>query len=222
MKKMSRRAWLASLLPTATDLVVGAVESKFKSSGPIPLRPPGAVTEPLFLALCTGCGDCSAACPHAAVFVFDKGLELGGATPHMRPAERSCHMCEGFPCAVACDEGALVPPATSTWPLGVARIKESLCIAFLGPECGACVGLCPPGAESIQLARWKPQLDAATCVGCGLCVEACPTMPKAIEITETPLARPVFEPIKKDEEAPANEGADLLAKAEPGLPAEET
>ena len=77
---------------------------------PIRRRPPGALPEETFLARCTACGDCIKACPHNAIHVLAEWVKPGTGTPVMVPDSRACHMCEGFPCAAACGEGALAQP----------------------------------------------------------------------------------------------------------------
>jgi len=91
-------------------------------------------------------------------------------------------MCDGFPCASACETPALEVPLERTVKLGRVQLVEQRCITFAGPECGACVGVCPPGVDAIGLDGCKPVIDGAQCVGCGLCIEACPTLPAAIEM----------------------------------------
>ena len=95
-------------------------------------------------------------------------------------------MCGDFPCASACEQGALIPPKQGTWPLGEVCLVESRCIAFAGPDCGACASLCPPEAEALRLVRGRPVIDPEACVGCGRCIEACPVLPAAIELLLLP------------------------------------
>jgi ferredoxin len=59
-------------------------------------------------------------------------------------------------------------------------IDKARCIAFSGPECGACAGLCPEDVDALRLRADKPILDADACTGCGACIEACVVMPSAI------------------------------------------
>ena len=180
---VSRRDLFRRLIPKAAKVVVETVESKLPSMHPPQRRPPGARSESLFLSLCTRCHKCYDACPHAAIHLFPEDTgELAG-TPVMVPDSRACHLCEDYPCATSCPEEALIMPGERLWPLGKVVLNEEHCFAFKGPECGACVGLCPPGAEAaLKQIRWKPVFEAEPCVGCGLCIEACPTMPKAIEL----------------------------------------
>lgn len=150
---------------------------------PFRLRPPGARPEAEFLAMCTGCGDCVEACPHNAVHTLADWVRPGAGTPVMVPQERPCHMCEGFPCASSCPEGALLQPVQS-WSLGKVWIDPARCLPFQGPECGACAYLCPEGVEALRLIRDLPVLSEDACIGCGLCIAACPTEPKAIRMME--------------------------------------
>ncbi len=180
MVDLDRRKWLSRLLPMAIDTVVRNVEHEVARRLPHRRRPPGAVDELQFRALCTKCGDCVSACPHAAIFTLTDGIDAG--TPVMLPEQRPCRMCDGFPCATACAKGALAVPREPTVTLGRVRLVEDRCITFLGPECGACVGICPTGVDAVRLDRTVPVVDDEQCVGCGLCIAACPTLPAAIEM----------------------------------------
>ena len=46
---------------------------------------------------------------------------------------------------------------------------EDLCV-----HCGACTGLCPTGALSVQRPEMKVTFDVDKCVACGACGLACP------------------------------------------------
>jgi ferredoxin-type protein NapF len=181
-ERTSRRKWLSSLLPMAVDGASSLVEAKIERRLPARRRPPGAVGEALFLTLCTRCDACVEACPHLAVHKLNPETGVAAGTPVMRPAQRPCFMCEGFPCAAACEEGALEVPRGAVWPLGKVHLDLDLCLTTKGPECGACARLCPPGVSAIAMAGLQPRLDQEACVGCGRCVEACPTTPKAITL----------------------------------------
>lgn len=156
-------------------------------------RPPFALAEADFLGKCTSCGDCVAACPHGVIFQLgaSHGIGLKG-TPALDLLNKGCHLCEDWPCVTACEEGALVIEAeedTEDQPdiapapprLARANVDTDTCIAYKGPECGACSDICPiDGALT-----WdgpKPMIDREKCVGCAQCRTACITEPKAITI----------------------------------------
>lgn len=182
MTDLARRNWLKGLLPAARDVVAESLAAPLERVFPARRRPPGAVVEASFLALCTGCGDCVSACPHAAIHTYRESAGVLAGKPVLLPDQRPCLMCEGFPCVVACEEGALMPFEKPTWPLGEVRLVETRCIAFAGPDCGACAALCPTETEALRLVRGRPVIDPEGCVGCGLCIEACPVLPAAIEL----------------------------------------
>ncbi len=48
-------------------------------------------------------------------------------------------------------------------------IEKEICIG-----CGACVGVCPVGALSLD-ADGKAEVDENLCIDCGACVGVCPT-----------------------------------------------
>jgi L-aspartate semialdehyde sulfurtransferase ferredoxin len=47
--------------------------------------------------------------------------------------------------------------------------EEELCV-----HCGACTGLCPTSALSVQRPEMKTVFDVQKCVACGMCGLACP------------------------------------------------
>ncbi len=155
------------------------------------IRPPHALPEPDFLAKCTGCGDCISACPHDVVFALPASSGLRAeTTPALDLLRRGCHMCDGWPCVAACEAEALVlppdpvedaPPALPR--LALVEIDTDTCLAYLGPECGACAHACPvPGALEWE-GGIRPVVNTDICTGCALCREACIVDPKAIRVS---------------------------------------
>ena len=47
-------------------------------------------------------------------------------------------------------------------------------------HCGACVGVCPSGALSLDVDTMKVLFDNEKCIACEFCVRACP--PRAMEV----------------------------------------
>ncbi|MFQ5567544.1 MAG: 4Fe-4S dicluster domain-containing protein [Paracoccaceae bacterium] len=151
------------------------------------IRPPHALPEAEFLALCTGCGDCITACPHDVVFALPAGAGLRAeTTPALDLLKKGCHMCDGWPCVAACETGALVLPDQAGGPpprLALAEVDTTACLAWLGPECGACAHACPvPGALEWDSGT-RPVINTDACTGCALCREACIAEPRAIRVS---------------------------------------
>ena len=71
------------------------------------LRPPGAVGEKEFLALCIKCGQCLQVCPYHSIELADIGTGHGVGTPYIDANVRGCWACEAVPCVLACPSGAL-------------------------------------------------------------------------------------------------------------------
>jgi ferredoxin len=49
-------------------------------------------------------------------------------------------------------------------------------------QCGACTGICPTGALSLQRPEMAVIFDAEKCSGCGLCVTICPVKAMAVSL----------------------------------------
>jgi ferredoxin-type protein NapG len=71
------------------------------------LRPPGAVAEEDFLALCIKCGQCLQVCPYHSIKLSDIAKGYGVGTPYIDANERGCYACNAVPCVLACPSGAL-------------------------------------------------------------------------------------------------------------------
>ena len=71
------------------------------------LRPPGAVDEKKFLALCIKCGQCLQVCPYHSIKLSDFVSGHGVGTPYIDANERGCYACSAVPCVLACPSGAL-------------------------------------------------------------------------------------------------------------------
>lgn len=127
-------------------------------------RPPQALPEALFTALCNGCGDCVSNCPYGLL-----SLDQGKARLNIDFTE--CDVCRK--CTAACQTGALrdkMPCDTLLRP----QISRSC----LGRQdsCRMCLINCPQQALAFQTVDGgtrQLQCDDALCNGCGLCKLSC-------------------------------------------------
>jgi len=71
------------------------------------LRPPGAIGEKEFLALCIKCGQCLQVCPYHSIKLTGIGYGHGVGTPYIDANIRGCYACNAVPCVLACPSGAL-------------------------------------------------------------------------------------------------------------------
>lgn len=71
------------------------------------LRPPGALEEDRFLALCIKCGQCLQVCPYDSILLEDLEGLAGVGTAYIDPDRRGCYLCKALPCILACPSGAL-------------------------------------------------------------------------------------------------------------------
>jgi len=85
----------------------GVVFSPYLEGKENRLRPPGAVSEKDFLALCIKCGQCLQVCPYHSIKLNDIGKGFGEGTPYIDANERGCYACNAVPCVLACPSGAL-------------------------------------------------------------------------------------------------------------------
>ncbi len=61
-------------------------------------------------------------------------------------------------------------------------------------QCGACTGICPTGALSLQRPEMAVIFDAEKCSGCGLCVAVCPVKAMEVSLNKTSaFSETVFE-----------------------------
>ncbi len=187
---MKRREFFRLGVRKAAEITAQVANARISSRAVGWIRPPFAASEPEFLARCTRCDNCIAACPHGVLFALPADLgHRAAATPAMDLRKRGCHLCADWPCVAACEPDALRLPDPGEGPppspekFAELRIDTDTCLPYLGPECGACADSCPvPGALTWQ-GGLKPVIDAEVCTGCALCRQACILDPKAIEIS---------------------------------------
>ena len=145
------------------------------------LRPPGAVAEEDFVALCNRCGRCIKVCPNRAL--WPAPLRSGLAvfeTPQLVPRLGRCDLC--LLCQEVCPTGAIRRVPVEQIKIGTAVLDQDRCLAWLqGIECLVCVEQCPYHAVMMdELAR--PVVIVADCSGCGACENACPVEDAAIHV----------------------------------------
>ncbi len=179
---------------TVSEVVKYKVESLSKNFKPDTtpetrrhIRPPGAVSEEKFLALCTKCDECIKVCPHESIRKLNKDFDIADGTPIIVPEETPCYLCEDYACIKACKDGALVEVEDKIEvSMGKAYINESNCMAYGAQFCEQCVRNCPiPGA--IYLEDNKPVIREEKCVGCGICENVCNTVNQPIAIRVSPV-----------------------------------
>ncbi len=148
---------------------------------PAPLRPPGAVNEAKFSALCIRCGRCIAVCPYKSLVPGGWWRPAAAGTPVCIPQRQPCYLC--MLCPPVCPTGALAPIADKHQVrMGQAHVSELKCYAFQGVLCRTCVDECPlPYEAIIQDAQLRPQVTDK-CVGCGICEKVCPAPEVAIRV----------------------------------------
>lgn len=150
------------------------------------LRPPGALDEPMFLAKCSRCGDCVAACPANAIVISPSAAN---GAPFIDANVAPCVVCTTLECMTVCPTGALEPTPIKFIDMGTARWKPETCVRTRGEDCRICVDECPIGEVAISLdASGNVRVHDDGCVGCGVCQHRCPTIPKSI-VVEPKAAR---------------------------------
>jgi ferredoxin-type protein NapG len=167
------------------------------------LRPPGAVDEKRFMALCIRCNRCLEVCPYSSI--KRSGFSPTMGTPYVLPEQKACYLC--MACCRLCPTGALDGSLRNPEKvaMGRARIDRSICYSHLflehdvlpdasgnkiGALCNTCFNVCPLQEKAITLKDnlFPEILDG--CVGCGICVERCPTRPKrAINVVPSGMGR---------------------------------
>ena len=169
MLKLNRRQflkWIGSLA------FLSALMSLFRFHPKAEVvRPPGAIDEEKFLAVCLRCEKCVRACPKN--FIKPAGIEKGLTnigTPCMEGvgvleyngAGTSEHCAPCVRCVDICPVNALVR--------GTANVNKDICV-----KCYQCIWLkfCP--IEAMEIGEdYFPTFFEEKCVGCGYCAAQCP------------------------------------------------
>ena len=168
---------------------------------PFALRPPGALSETDFNAVCIKCGQCVNACPYGTLKLAAAGGGIPIGTPHFTPRHVPCYLCPDIPCMKACPTGALSPALKdiNDSRMGLAVIDIENCLSWKGLRCEICHRECPLKGKAITLethprqlskhAMFVPLVHSGACTGCGICERACPTEVAAIRILPPQLVQ---------------------------------
>jgi len=194
---LRRRQVLAAALSGAALAPVLRAESPAH-----PLRPPGALAEPAFLARCVRCGECMKACPNNALQpAWSEAGVAGLWTPVVVPRIGYC-AASCVICGTVCPTGAIWeftgqekgwdgdrrPDGAAPIRIGTAFYDRGRCLPWaMATECIVCEEWCPTSPKAIYLrpaevaaadgsakTMRQPYLDPQQCVGCGACEYACP------------------------------------------------
>ena len=162
---------------------------------PPPLRPPGSLPEPVFLAACVRCGSCIKGCPSGVLVPAgsDRGIdELW--TPQLDPNRAGCAPDCNI-CGQTCPTGAiraLPMEEKRAVHIGRAEVNETTCLPHAhSGRCRLCMDAChAAGYDAIEFILVGVETDASgmpvdgtgdlapaiipeRCVGCGLCQTVC-------------------------------------------------
>ncbi len=180
---IDRKEFLRKGLKSLVKPLARLVEEKLEDFKTNLLRPPGAIDEISFVAVCTKCDLCREACPHGAIKMAGAGYGIGAGTPYIDPKDAPCKLCEDMPCIKVCEPGALREVKREDVRIGVVEIKKESCLAWRGMMCDVCLTECPfPGTAIRMDGLSRPSIDKNRCTGCGICVNVCVARPSAVEI----------------------------------------
>jgi ferredoxin-type protein NapF len=141
------------------------------------IRPPGALPEEEFVAVCTGCGECLKVCPNNAL--QSTFLEAGLAGLYTPRLVSRIGYCEEFCnyCGRVCPTEAIRPLSIEEKRLtqmGIAHINKTRCIAWDTDKiCLVCNEQCSYHAI-IGDDKKRPIVKEEKCTGCGICENKCP------------------------------------------------
>ena len=160
-RQVSRRGLLRGLLASAKqtkEQTAAPAESLPQRLLP---RPPQAVAESLFLQRCSGCRNCTQACPVGM-------LHLQEGKPALSIEYADCDFCGA--CTQACETGAL--DASVRADTGLRPVHLPQCLGRMDDMCRMCEIACPRTAIFFNQQN-QPSVDDEKCDGCGKCKLVC-------------------------------------------------
>lgn len=181
------------ILALGTGVLTAAATRKlFRPRALKPIRPPGAIDESNFTAVCIRCGNCTRACP-AGIIKPDPGIHgiASFMTPTLRFENNYCQEdCNS--CNEVCPSGAIAGLSLAQkrkTTVGLAKVDMSICLLSEERECTVCVRICPYDAVKLVFSEEDyisiPVIDPDKCTGCGACEWVCPVSPKKAIIIES-------------------------------------
>jgi ferredoxin-type protein NapG len=170
--KFKRRDFLYLTLTAGAVIGIGGI-AKFRSQEASFVRPPGALSQPDFLARCIKCQKCMDVCPTLAVQSVTILEDIANAgTPQMNFLRGTCNFC--MKCTQVCPTSALLPTSKEDAILGTAVVLPDICVAYTWVGCTRCYHSCP--FQAIELDEFnRPVVDITKCNGCGECMHICPS-----------------------------------------------
>jgi len=189
-----RRVLLSGLASGVLLPVLSRADGRlFSASDPKLIRPPGALNEIDFLAVCARCGLCMKACPTNAIQpAFGEAGWSGFWTPVVVPKYGYCELACTL-CSQICPTGAIRPISSEEKKrtpirIGSAAVDRGRCLPWSGNgSCIVCEEVCPTSPKAIvfetidirdaggsQVSLKLPKVLLQHCVGCGICENKCP------------------------------------------------
>ncbi len=174
------------ILALGTGILAAVTTRKlFRGRAMKPIRPPGAIDESNFTAVCIRCGNCTRACPAGIIEPDPGGYGVASfMTPTLRFENNYCQEdCNS--CNEVCPSGAITGLSLAEkrkTTVGLAKVDMSICLLSEERECTVCVRICPYDAVKLAFSEEDyisiPKIDPDKCTGCGACEWVCPVSPK--------------------------------------------
>ncbi len=188
---ISRRHWIGAGFAGLALPVLTRTHALSRQPDDDLIRPPGALAEIDFSAMCIRCGECMKVCINNALqpLFLEAGFE-GMFTPKLVPrlgyCEFNCTLC-----SQVCPTGALKKLTLKqkhTFVVGKAIFDKNKCLVYAeSKSCIVCEEHCPTHDKAIKFTEFKTRNSVGTtislkqpyvvddlCIGCGICENICP------------------------------------------------